>query len=163
MLQCTRSKPALPEMALSIAILLVAGIIAWQTSLMAVSPLYAKVGPTVFPYLTAAGLMVLALSLLWTALRGGWQDEEEKSTPPEWRSIAYVAAGLVANVALIGRVGFTAASVVMFSLIARGFGSRRPARDAGCGLLLALAAYFGFAKMLGVNIGGGVVENLLGG
>ncbi|KQW72743.1 tripartite tricarboxylate transporter TctB family protein [Ensifer sp. Root127] len=157
------SKPALPELTLSIGVLLVAGVIAWQTSLMAVSPLYAKVGPTVFPYLTAAGLTVLAVSLLWSALRGGWQDEEEKSTPPDWRSIAYVAAGLVANVVLIGSVGFTAASVIMFVLIARGFGSRRPMRDAACGLLLALAAYFGFAKLLGVNIGGGVVESLLGG
>ncbi len=30
-------------------------------------------------------------------------------------------------------------------------------------LVFALAAYFGFAKALGVNIGAGVIERLLGG
>ena len=51
----------------------------------------------------------------------------------------------------------------MFVLVAYGFGSRQPLRDAGIGAALALAAYFGFARALGVNIGAGVVENLLGG
>ncbi len=76
--------------------------------------------------------------------------------------MAFVAAGLVANVVLIKPLGFTAASVVMFVLICYGFGSRHPLRDALIGLVLALAAYFGFAKALGVNIGAGVIETLLG-
>lgn len=155
--------PAWPEIVLSAGMLAMAGIIAWQTSSIAVSPLYAKVGPTVFPYFTAAGLGVFALLLLRQGFRDGWQDEEEKATPPEWKAIAYVVAGLIANVSLIKPLGFTAASVILFTLVARGFGSRRLLRDAAIGLLLALAAYFGFAKILGVNIGGGIVENLLGG
>jgi len=48
-------------------------------------------------------------------------------------------------------------------LIAYGFGSRRPLRDAALGFAVALAAYFGFATLLGVNIGAGIVERLLGG
>ena len=155
--------PAWPEIVLSAGLLAMAGIIAWQTSSIAVSPLYAKVGPTVFPYFMAAGLGVFALLLLRQGFRGGWQDEEEKATPPEWKAIAYVVAGLIANVGLIKPLGFTAASVILFTLVARGFGSRRLLRDAAIGLLLALAAYFGFAKILGVNIGGGIVENLIGG
>jgi putative tricarboxylic transport membrane protein len=51
----------------------------------------------------------------------------------------------------------------MFVLITYGFGSRRPARDAAIGLTVALISYFGFAKLLGVNIGAGLIENLLGG
>lgn len=155
--------PAWPEIVLSAGLLAMAGIVAWQTTTIAVSPLYAKVGPTVFPYFTAGGLAVFALLLLRQGFRGGWQGEEEKATPPEWAAIAYVAAGLFANVALIKPLGFTAASVILFTLVARGFGSRRVLRDAAAGLLLALTAYFGFAKILGVNIGGGIVENLLGG
>ena len=45
---------------------------------------------------------------------------------------------------------------------AHGFGSRQPLRDGGLALVFALAAYFGFAKALGVNIGAGVIEKLLG-
>jgi len=44
-------------------------------------------------------------------------------------------------------------------LVCYGFGSRRPVRDLLTGLILGLAAYFGFAKALGVNIGAGYVEN----
>jgi len=43
-----------------------------------------------------------------------------------------------------------------------GFGGRRPLRDAVIGLVISVAAYFGFAKALGVNIGAGLLENLRG-
>ncbi|RVC01162.1 tripartite tricarboxylate transporter TctB family protein, partial [Mesorhizobium sp. M7A.F.Ca.AU.001.01.1.1] len=42
-----------------------------------------------------------------------------------------------------------------------GFGSKRTLRDVVLGLILALAAYFGFARALGVNIGAGFIENQL--
>ena len=71
------------------------------------------------------------------------------------------AAGLIANVLLIQPLGFTAASVVMFVLVCFGFGSRHPLRDVLIALVLALAAYFGFARALGVNIGAGLIENVL--
>ena len=74
-----------------------------------------------------------------------------------------MALGLLCNVVLIVPAGFTLASVVMFVLVAYGFGSRAPVRDAAIALVFALAAYFGFAKALGVNIGAGVIERLLGG
>ena len=99
--------------------------------------------------------------LIVAALRGGWQPEEEKETPTDWKAMGFVAAGLVANLVLIQPLGFTAASVIMFVLICYGFGSRNPLRDALLGLILALAAYFGFARALGVNIGAGFVENRL--
>ncbi|TIV44463.1 MAG: tripartite tricarboxylate transporter TctB family protein, partial [Mesorhizobium sp.] len=67
----------------------------------------------------------------------------------------------VANLVLIQPLGFTAASVIMFVLICHGFGSRHPLRDVLLGLILALAAYFGFARALGVNIGAGFIENQL--
>ncbi|MDQ2704606.1 MAG: tripartite tricarboxylate transporter TctB family protein, partial [Pseudomonadota bacterium] len=85
----------------------------------------------------------------------------EKEAPADWKALAFVIAGLVANVLLIQPLGFTAASVVMFVLVCFGFGSRRPLRDALIALLLALAAYFGFARALGVNIGAGIIENTL--
>ncbi|TIU32244.1 MAG: tripartite tricarboxylate transporter TctB family protein, partial [Mesorhizobium sp.] len=78
-----------------------------------------------------------------------------------WKAMGLVAAGLVANLVLIQPLGFTAASVIMFVLVCFGFGSRHPLRDALLGLVLALAAYFGFAKALGVNIGAGLIENQL--
>jgi len=64
---------------------------------------------------------------------------------------------------LIVPLGFTAASTAMFVLITYGFGSRNIMRDVAIGFVVAIIAYFGFAKLLGVNIGAGLIEGLLGG
>ena len=153
---------AWPEAVIALGLLLFAGLVLLSTFQIPVSPLYAKVGPTVFPYMTAGGLALLALLLLVEAARGGWQPVEERDVRLDWKALAFVAAGLVLNAALIGPLGFTAASTVLFVLVAYGFGSRRPLRDALIGFTLALVAYFGFARLLGVNIGAGVVESLFG-
>ena len=152
---------AMPEFLIGLGLLACAAVVLWQTLSIPVSPLYSKVGPTVFPYMTTAGLAVLALLLMVAAARGGWQPDEEKETPTDWKALAFVAAGLIANVLLIQPLGFTAASVVMFVLVCFGFGSRHPLRDVLIALVLALAAYFGFARALGVNIGAGLIENVL--
>ena len=152
---------AMPEFLIGLGLLACAAVVLWQTLAIPVSPMYSKVGPRVFPYLTTAGLGVLAILLIVAAARGGWQPDDEKDTPTDWKALAFVAAGLIANVMMIQPLGFTAASVVMFVLICFGFGSRHPLRDALIALVLALAAYFGFARALGVNIGAGFIENVL--
>jgi putative tricarboxylic transport membrane protein len=135
----------------------------WQIFQIPVSPLYSKIGPRVFPLMAVGGLLMLSLLLVRKALDGGWQDLEEKAVRPDSRSMLLIAAGLLANVLLIGPLGFTLASAIMFTMVAWGFGSRRHLFDAGLGFVLALGTYFGFAKALGVNIGAGVIEQLLGG
>jgi putative tricarboxylic transport membrane protein len=153
---------ALPEATIGAGLLLVAAVVLWQTATMPVSPMYSKVGPTVFPYMTAFGLALFAVLLIVQAWRGGWQPDDEKEVAVDWRSTGFVAAGLLANVLLIKPLGFTFASTVLFVLVTHGFGSRKPLHNAAIGLVLSLAAYFGFAKALGVNIGAGLIERLLG-
>jgi len=152
-----------PELAIGLATLALAGVVLWQTLAIPVSPMYSKVGPTIFPYITAFGLLVLSVLLIARAFMGGWQPEEEKEVALDWKAVGFVIAGLLANVALIGPLGFTAASTILYVLVTYGFGSRKPLRDAGIGFVLSLLTYFGFAKALGVNIGAGIIENLLGG
>ncbi len=153
---------AWPETFIGIGLMVFAALVTWQTATMAVSPLYSKVGPRVFPYLTAAGLALMAIFMIVEGLRGGWQPDDEAEVPVEWRSVVFVVAGLIANVLLIVPLRFTAASTVLFTLVAYGFGSRKPLRDAAIGFTFAMASYFGFAKALGVNIGAGIFERLLG-
>ena len=154
---------ARPELAIGLGLLAFSALAFWQTLSIPVSPMYAKVGPTIFPYIAVTGLVCLSLLLILKAVTGGWQDAEEKEVALDWRALGFVVAGLLANVSLIDVLGFSAASTAMFVLITYGFGSRSPLRDAAIGLAVALTAYFGFAKLLGVNIGAGVIENLLGG
>ena len=159
----TATRLRIPEALLGLGVLAFAGVVLAQTWAIPVSPLYSRVGPTVFPYITAGGLGLFGLLLLLQALRGGWQPAEERDLAIDWRALAWIVAGLALNAALIVPLGFTLSSALMFTVVARGFGSRNLLRDAGIGLALSLAAYFGFAKALGVSLGQGPLERLLGG
>jgi len=156
-------RPAVGETIIAAGVLVLAAVIIWQTAIIPVSPIYAKVGPTIVPYITALGLAGLGLLLLYSALKGGWQPEEEKEITPDRPALLWVTAGLALNVLLISYAGFTIASVVLFICVARGFGSKAILRDAGIGAAFALIAYFGFAQTLGINIGAGILENALNG
>lgn len=115
-----RAPFAMPEFLIGLGLLVIAGAALWQTLSIPVTPMYAKVGPTVFPYITVFGLTLLAIFLIAQALRGGWQPDEEKEVALDWRAFGFVVAGLVANAALIQPIGFTAASTIMFVLITHG-------------------------------------------
>jgi putative tricarboxylic transport membrane protein len=153
---------AWPEALIGFGLLIFAALVLWSTTQIPVSPLYSKIGPTVLPNITAAGLALFAILLLVQAARGGWQPDDEKAVPIDWRALGFVAAGLLFNVVLIVPVGFILASTGMFVLIAYGFGDRKVVRSAAIGFAVALVAYFGFATFLGVNIGAGYFERLLG-
>ena len=157
----SRFRPAVGETIIAVGTLVLAAIILWQTAIIPVSPIYAKVGPTVVPFMAAFGLALLGLLLLYAALTGGWQPAEEKDVTPDRPALLWVAGGLVLNVLLISHAGFTLASVVLFVCVARGFGSKAILRDATIGAAFALIAYFGFAQTLGINIGAGLIENAL--
>jgi putative tricarboxylic transport membrane protein len=152
---------AVGEGVIGAGVLVLAGIVYWQTAIIPVSPVYAKVGPTLIPIMTAAGLAVLGVLLLVEAARGGWQSESERELAIDRVALAWIAAGLILNVLLIGPLGFTIASIVLFVCVARAFGSRALLRDAAIAAAFALTAYLGFARTLGINIGGGVVESAI--
>jgi putative tricarboxylic transport membrane protein len=154
-------RPAVGEAIIGAGVLVLAIVLTWQTLTIPVSPIYAKVGPTVVPMITACALGMIGVLLLIAAWQGGWQPAEEKEAASDHTALAWVAAGLVLNVLLIGTAGFTIASVILFVCVARGFGSKAIARDAAIGAAFALIAYFGFAQTLGINIGAGLVENAI--
>lgn len=156
-----RFQLAIGETIIAAGVLALAAVIAWQTAIIPVSPIYAKVGPTVVPTITVVGLAGLGLMLLHSALTGGWQSDEEKDVVPDRPALLWVVAGLALNVLLITHAGFAIASIVLFVCVARGFGSKAILRDAAIGAAFALIAYFGFAQTLGINIGAGLIENAL--
>ena len=109
--------PAFGETIIGIGVLVLAGVVYWQTTSIPVSPIYAKVGPTVVPYITAVCLGVLGLLLLVAAsarrLAAGGREGGRAGLAWPW---LWVAAGLVLNVLLIGPAGFTLASIAAVRL-----------------------------------------------
>lgn len=151
-----------PETLIALGIIALGLIALDQTLRIPVSPLYAQVGPTAMAYAASALLIGLGIAALVQAWLGHWRTDAE--TPPEpmqWRSIAWLLAGLVLNVGLIQPLGFIPASTLLFACTARAFGSTHPFRDLAIGAALAAIAYFGFAKLLGINIGAGLLEDLV--
>ncbi len=156
------SHPAYADLGIGIGVIALAGLLAWQASVIPSSGSYAQVGPQVIPWFVVAAMFVLGALLTIAALRGGWsQDIEDAPESTSWPSLAWVAAGLFVNVAAIELAGFILASTAMFVMIARGFGSTRTIRDAAIGFALAFLSYVGFDRILGYQIGSGLIERLI--
>jgi putative tricarboxylic transport membrane protein len=108
------------------------------------------------------------LWLLYETLSGGWrhsrpaQPEARGEHPFHATAFVWVSLGLVAQMLLIHRAGFVLAQAALFASIARGFGSKRAARDFGIGLVLALAVFLFFVKFLNVNLPAGWLQPILG-
>ncbi|WP_372622901.1 tripartite tricarboxylate transporter TctB family protein [Falsiroseomonas sp.] len=158
------SRPDRADLGAGLFVLGLGGLAMWQTLVIPASPLYAQVGPTLVPALVSAALLVLGALLTVSALRGGWSAgiEEVAEAPPAIpRSLGLLLAGLLANLVLIGPLGFTIAASAQFVLVAAAFGSRAHLRNLGIAVVVSLGAYTLFVKALGVNIGAGLVEGLI--
>jgi putative tricarboxylic transport membrane protein len=142
------------------AIFLLSGVLAWRTALIPSGAIYAEIGPTIVPWIVTALLGVLGIAIVLEAYFGFWHVDNEHGEFDR-TSLAWVALGLGLNVALISVLGFILSSSVLFVCTARAFGSARPLRDAGIGFALALTAYAGFDRLLGYQIGNGLIENLI--
>ncbi len=150
------------EAAIAVAVLVLAAFVLAGAQQVGSSGMVSQVGPRLVPDLVGAGLAALGLALGWSALHGGWPSEDDEETgPADWRALVWLGAGLVLNLLLIGPLGFSIAVTVMFVLVARAFASRRPLQDAAIGLAIALAAWACFEKLLGIQVGGGVLESAI--
>jgi putative tricarboxylic transport membrane protein len=119
---------------------------------------FSGVGPRLFPYIVGAGLGVCGVLLAWRALAGGWRNMPEDQTmhaAPDWVAFATISAGIVLQMVLIGWAGFILAGVVLFTLVARGFGSTRLVRDIAIGAVLVTLAYLTFTRLLSLSLPSG--------
>ena len=155
----TTTRIARGEAAIAAAVIALAAFVFVGAGMIPAGALYAKIGPRLVPYIVAGGLAVLGAALAWQAAHGGWPSEEDDdSGPADRRALAWLAAGLLLNLVLIGPLGFAIAVTAMFTLVARAFASTRPLRDAALGLAIALAAWICFEKVLGIQVGAGYLE-----
>jgi len=155
---------ARPDLAVGVVVLALGGLSLWQAAAIPASPIYAQVGPKLVPYVVAVLLLVLGAGLLGSALRGGWShtlEDMQHAPPTNWRALGLLGAGLLVQLALIDWLGFVISATIQFVLVAAAFGSRNPLRDLAIGAAVTLAAYLGFDRALGVNIGAGILEGIL--
>nr|WP_236055522.1 tripartite tricarboxylate transporter TctB family protein [Streptomyces sabulosicollis] len=120
------------------------------------------VGPRAFPLLVGVGLCVAASVAVVQAFRGSdpalTEQAREEARLTEWRPVAALLALLVCYLFALAPCGYWQSTAVLFALVARVLGSRRTLRDALIGLVLALAVYFLFDRLLGIHLPPGIVR-----
>jgi putative tricarboxylic transport membrane protein len=145
--------------------LLLGGLIAMGATSIPSNAGYAGVGPNFLPWVVAAVLSLCGFWLVVDAQRGGWRDVEEPSGAPQgdWVAMAWVAAGVAANAALITTAGFILACTLCYMLAVRGLrgaegkshgGARGLAIDFATGFLIAAPAFWLFTQVLAINLPG---------
>ena len=151
------------EIALSLGVVALGLGVAGVTATLPSEGGYAGIGPNFIPAVVAAGIIALGVWLAAEAFTGGWRSRVDEAEPFQPRPFLWVSAGLFAQMALIGWAGFIVAGTVLFACVARGFGSRRPARDLAVALVLTLGVYLFFVKLLNVGLPAGWLAPVLGG
>ena len=122
---------------------------------------YDRIGPRTMPYGVALGLLLLGGALLVPALRRRPDTDVAMSAALQWRALGILALAGALFLQLAGRAGFILAASLLFWLVARAFGNRRPFRDAAAAVLLSIVVYVAFARGLGLALPAGPLEALL--
>jgi putative tricarboxylic transport membrane protein len=160
-----RVQPDLRHLAIGLGVLAIAGLLAWGAAGIPSDAGYAGVGPNFLPWVVSAVLGVCGLWLSWQAWRGGFVDLDEPSgaAQGDWRSLAWVVAGVAVNALTLERIGFIAACALCYALAVRGLrlsegrpggGAARAAADLAVGAAIAAPVFWLFTQVLGVNLPG---------
>ncbi|MCA2227316.1 tripartite tricarboxylate transporter TctB family protein [Nonomuraea aurantiaca] len=118
---------------------------------------YQAVGPRAFPLLVGIGMGVVAVIGVVQAFREPATREGEDEGV-HWRPVLLLIGALALYAVLLAPVGYWQATTLFFVAVARVLGSRKPVRDLVVGLLLALATYLLFDRVLGITLPPGLIR-----
>lgn len=121
---------------------------------------YSGVSNRTLPVIVSAGLALCGVLLmlrpgavlLTSDLQSTDEADQAATVPADLSRFAWLMAGLVLTILLIGLIGFALAGVLLMVCVARGYGSTRPLRDALVALALTLMLWLLFTKFLAINL-----------
>ncbi|MEV0352524.1 tripartite tricarboxylate transporter TctB family protein [Nonomuraea sp. NPDC050680] len=122
---------------------------------------YQAVGPRAFPLLVGIGMAVVAVIGVVQAFRDPVTREGADEGADEgvhWRPVLLLIGALALYAVLLAPVGYWQATTLFFVAVARVLGSRKLVRDMVVGLLLALATYVLFDRVLGITLPPGLIR-----
>ena len=92
-------------------------------------------------------------------MEGG--EDIELNAPADWKTVAVLVGGFVANILLIETLGWPLSGAILFYVAAFALGSRSPLRDIAIALGLGFLSYYLFSNALGIPLPTGVLEGVL--
>ncbi|CAN5260276.1 tripartite tricarboxylate transporter TctB family protein [soil metagenome] len=148
-------------LAIGLGLICIGAVVGYDTSLMQIPPSYSRVGPQVFPYIIAAGLVLCGLFVMWEGWRGEVQPEViDPAQPTDWLAVVIIAAVLYAQVYLLTRLGFIVSATLVFLAVSYAFGSRKYVRDVIVAVILSIVTYIGFTQALGLHLPPGLLKGV---
>ena len=136
--------------------------VAIETSLMEVAASNAAIGPRLFPFLIAFGLLAVGVAVLWQAFFG--HIAHERGFELDWRAVALVSGGLILQMLLVESLGWIIATTLLFVAATLAFRERRVLISIAIGLALTCLTYWVFNYGLGLSLPiGTTIEELLPG
>ena len=120
-------------------------------------PVGSRVGPTTFPILVAAILIVSALAVFVGVLRGRVGEAEQSedvdlSQRTDWITLLKIVIFVVAYLVLIGFIGWAPAAAILFGGVAWSLGAKRWWVALLVGVVLGLAIQIVFGELLGLSL-----------
>ena len=154
-----------PQTAVALGVLATGALLAFGALTIPSDAGYAGVGPNFLPWLVAVMLMLCGGFLVWEAQSGGFRQmgDLDGAEHGHWPGFVWVSAGILANAALITRLGFILSCALCFVLAVRGFKSaegrldisaRAWITDALIGMAIAAPVFWMFTQALSINLPG---------
>ena len=109
-----------------------------------------------YPLVVLAGLLIFSC-LAVMHVRATPTLDAPGTEPARWAPVAWLGAGIAMYLLLAEPGGFVVASAALFWCTARAFDSRRPLRDAAYSVVISVAAYLLFARVLQLTLPAGVL------
>jgi putative tricarboxylic transport membrane protein len=146
---------------IGLVLMVVAAVIAWNTSQMRIAPTYAKVGPQIFPYLAALALAATGGFFIFQTLGSGRERIIPDTDDTDWRALISISLGFLFEIIFINLLGFVLSASALFVAVAYGFGSRRYVRDIATALILSTLAFLVFTRLLNLQLPSGILKGIL--
>ena len=148
------------EAVLGLVVLGLGLFVAIETSLMEVAASNAAIGPRLFPFLIAFGLLAVGVAVLWQAFFG--HIAHERGFELDWLAVALVSGGLLLQMFLVESLGWIIATTLLFLAATLAFRERRVLISIAIGLALTCLTYWVFNYGLGLSLPiGTTIEELL--
>jgi putative tricarboxylic transport membrane protein len=118
---------------------------------------YAGIGSGAAPKAVGAVLILLALAHVYKGVKTRAVPHDHQN----WRAIAWILAGLLAQLFLLKPLGFTLATGILFACTARAMGYARLPVALAVGLVLSFVVYGVFDGLLKLNLPAGWIEHTI--
>lgn len=152
-----KRRPDVAALVIAAALAVLGAVIAWDSARLGTGGAYARIGPQTIPYAIAFCLGGLAV---WTAIEA-WRGDFPEREPQEFAPVAWIVAGLLAQLILIKFVGFSIATAILFALTARGMGKVSIPFALLIGFVICAVIWFVFARLLALTLPAGPLEHLV--